>query len=55
MENGVFWDIEMQFVPHRQHITSPPQSTTGNIYVRETYVMPQPMLIRYIYILLFLI
>jgi hypothetical protein len=22
MENGVFWDIKPQFVPHRRHITS---------------------------------
>jgi hypothetical protein len=23
MKNCVFWDMEIQFVPHRKHITSP--------------------------------
>jgi hypothetical protein len=26
MKNGVFWDINPQFVLHRRHITSPQQS-----------------------------
>jgi hypothetical protein len=26
MKNAVFWDITTQFVLHRRHITSPPQS-----------------------------
>jgi hypothetical protein len=26
MKNVVFWDIELLFVPHRRHITSPLQS-----------------------------
>jgi hypothetical protein len=29
MKNAVFWDIKPQFVPHRRHITSPPQSPAG--------------------------
>jgi hypothetical protein len=29
MKNDVFWDIKTQFVPHRQHITSPLQSSAG--------------------------
>jgi hypothetical protein len=29
MKNAVFWDIKTQFVPHRRHITSPPQSPAG--------------------------
>jgi hypothetical protein len=27
--NAVFWDIKIQFVPHRRHITSLLQSQTG--------------------------
>jgi hypothetical protein len=26
MKDGVFWDIKLQFVLHRRHITSPLQS-----------------------------
>jgi hypothetical protein len=29
MKNDVFWDIKTQFIPHRRHITSPLQSSTG--------------------------
>jgi hypothetical protein len=29
MKNGVFWDIETQFVPQRRHITSLIQSAAG--------------------------
>jgi hypothetical protein len=29
MKNAVFWDIKPQFVPHREHITSPLQSSAG--------------------------
>jgi hypothetical protein len=34
MKNVVFWDIKIQFVPHRSHITSSLQSTAGYCYVR---------------------
>jgi hypothetical protein len=34
MKNAVFWDIEIQFVPHKKHITSPLQSPGGSCYVR---------------------
>jgi hypothetical protein len=27
MKNAVFWDIKLQFVLHRRHITSPLQSS----------------------------
>jgi hypothetical protein len=33
MKNVVFWDIKTQFVLHRRHITSPPQSPAGSCYV----------------------
>jgi hypothetical protein len=29
MKNVVFWDIKVQFLPHRKHITSPLQSPEG--------------------------
>jgi hypothetical protein len=29
MRNVVFWDIRIQFVPHRRHIMSPLQSPAG--------------------------
>jgi hypothetical protein len=29
MKNAVFWDIKIQFVPHRRHVTSPLQSLAG--------------------------
>jgi hypothetical protein len=29
MKNAVFWDIKTQFVPHRNHITSPLKSPAG--------------------------
>jgi hypothetical protein len=29
MKNAVFWGITTQFLPHKKHITSPPQSLTG--------------------------
>jgi hypothetical protein len=29
MKNGVFWDTNTPFVPHRTHITSPLQSPAG--------------------------
>jgi hypothetical protein len=29
MKNAVFWDIKPQFVPHRSHITSPLQRSSG--------------------------
>jgi hypothetical protein len=34
MKNVVFWDIKIQFVLHRRHITSPLQSPSGYCYVR---------------------
>jgi hypothetical protein len=34
MKNAVFWDIKTQFVLHRRHITSPPQSPACSCYVR---------------------
>jgi hypothetical protein len=34
MKNVVFWDMKIQFVPHRKHITSPPQNPAGYYYVR---------------------
>jgi hypothetical protein len=34
MKNVVVCDIKTQFVPHRRHIMSPLQSTTGKCYVR---------------------
>jgi hypothetical protein len=29
VKNSVFWDIKIQFVPHRRHITSPLQNPAG--------------------------
>jgi hypothetical protein len=29
MKNAVLWDIKPQLVPHRRHITSPPQRPAG--------------------------
>jgi hypothetical protein len=34
MKNAVFCDLKTQFLPHRKHITSPPQSPAGSCYVR---------------------
>jgi hypothetical protein len=34
MKNAVFWDINIQFVLHRRHITSPLQSRASYCYVR---------------------
>jgi hypothetical protein len=34
MKNAVFWDIDIQFVPHRRHITSPLQIPASYCYVR---------------------
>jgi hypothetical protein len=34
MKNAVFWDIKMQFGPHRRHIISPLQRPAGQFYVR---------------------
>jgi hypothetical protein len=34
MKNAVFWDIKIQFVPHRRHITSLLQSPAGSCHVR---------------------
>jgi hypothetical protein len=34
MKNVGFWDIEIQFVPHRRHITSPVQSPSSSCYLR---------------------
>jgi hypothetical protein len=31
MKNAVFWDIKIQFVLHRRHITSPLQSPFGEV------------------------
>jgi hypothetical protein len=33
MKNAVFWDIKIQFVPHRRHITSTLQSSVSEFYV----------------------
>jgi hypothetical protein len=27
MKNTVFWDIKIQFIPHRKHVSSPLQGT----------------------------
>jgi hypothetical protein len=29
MKNAVFWNIKTDFVPHRKHTASPPQSPAG--------------------------
>jgi hypothetical protein len=29
MKRAIFWDIKTQFIPHREHITSPLQSPAG--------------------------
>jgi hypothetical protein len=34
MQNAVFWDIRIQFIPHRRHITSPLQISAGQCDVR---------------------
>jgi hypothetical protein len=34
MKSAGFWAIEIPFIPHRRHITSPPQSPAGCCYVR---------------------
>jgi hypothetical protein len=34
MKNDVLWDIKIQFVPQRKHITSPLQSPASYYYVR---------------------
>jgi hypothetical protein len=34
MKNAVFWDIRLQFVHKRKHITSPLESPAGSCYVR---------------------
>jgi hypothetical protein len=34
MKNAVFWDIKIQLVPQRRHISSPPQSAAGLCNIR---------------------
>jgi hypothetical protein len=34
MKNAVFWDIKIQFIPHRRNVTSPLLSPTGSYYIR---------------------
>jgi hypothetical protein len=34
MKDAVFWDIKSQFIPHRRHIASLPESSAGSCYVR---------------------
>jgi hypothetical protein len=43
MKNGVFWDIETQFVLHRRHIMSPLQSPASYCYVRFEVFMAVTM------------
>jgi hypothetical protein len=34
MKNCIFWDVKIQFVPNKEHITSPLQNSAGYYCVR---------------------
>jgi hypothetical protein len=43
MKSAVFWDINVQFLSHRRHITSLPQSPASSCYVRVEIFMAVTM------------
>jgi hypothetical protein len=53
MTTAVFWDIKSQFVPHRNHVTSPLESPAGTplaviskICTRDNVVTSSPILVK---------